>query len=235
MEYADDTGRRGRGHAYRGRGRGRGRGRSAFNKSIVECYHFHDLGHFQYECPKKDKESRAHLAETSEEMLLMAYIDVQKEPSKEAWFLDSGCSNHMGGKKEFFNTLNEDFRDSVKLGNNTYLNVMGRGSIRMQIGDVTHIITKAYYVPQLKKNLLSIGQLQEKGLAILIQNNMCKIYHPERGLIMQTNMSQNRMFIFLLKIQSSQWFHSITDNLDYLWHCQYGHLSFGGLKKLYRK
>ncbi|KAA8537004.1 hypothetical protein F0562_029482 [Nyssa sinensis] len=126
MEYADDTGRRGCGRgAYRGRGRGHGR--SAFNKSIVECYHCHDLWHFQYECPKRGKESRAHFAKISEEMLLMTYIKVQKDPSEEAWFLDSGCSNHMCGKKEFFNTLNEDFRESVKLGNNTYLNVMGKG------------------------------------------------------------------------------------------------------------
>jgi hypothetical protein len=39
-----------------GRGHGifldRGRGRQAFNKAIVECYKCHQLGHFQYECPK---------------------------------------------------------------------------------------------------------------------------------------------------------------------------------------
>lgn len=30
----------------------RGKGRQAFNKAIVECYKFHQLGYFQYECPK---------------------------------------------------------------------------------------------------------------------------------------------------------------------------------------
>ncbi|XP_061946239.1 uncharacterized protein LOC133669924 [Populus nigra] len=33
-------------------GRGRGRGGPAFNKAAVESYKCHNLGHFQYECPK---------------------------------------------------------------------------------------------------------------------------------------------------------------------------------------
>jgi len=34
------------------RRRGRGRGRFGFDKSILECYYCHELGHFQWECPK---------------------------------------------------------------------------------------------------------------------------------------------------------------------------------------
>ena len=39
------------------RGRGRGRGRQSFNKATVECYYCHKLGHFQWECPSKEKEA----------------------------------------------------------------------------------------------------------------------------------------------------------------------------------
>jgi len=46
------------------------------------------------------------------------------------------------------------------------------------------VITGVYYVPELKNNLLSIGQLQEKGLTILIQHGKCSVYHLEKGLIM---------------------------------------------------
>ncbi|KAM2672176.1 hypothetical protein EV1_007905 [Malus domestica] len=64
--------RRGRG-SYRGRGRGRGR--QNVDKSTIECYNCHELGHYQYECPQKDKEAKANYAEASEEMLLMVYTD----------------------------------------------------------------------------------------------------------------------------------------------------------------
>jgi len=39
----------------RERGRGRGRGQSVFDKSMIECYNCHGLGHFQWECTKKEK------------------------------------------------------------------------------------------------------------------------------------------------------------------------------------
>ncbi|KAF2320090.1 hypothetical protein GH714_023223 [Hevea brasiliensis] len=48
------------------RGRGNGRGRTNFNKATVECYKCHDLGHFQYECPKWKND--ANYAELEEKM-----------------------------------------------------------------------------------------------------------------------------------------------------------------------
>jgi len=111
----DKTWGRGRGRSYY-RGRGCGRGGLAFNKAAVECYKCHNLGHFQYECPKWDKE--ANYAEVNEEydMLLMSYVESHETKQIDAWFLDSGCSNHMCGNKGMFTNLDESFVHSVKLG-----------------------------------------------------------------------------------------------------------------------
>lgn len=117
----------------RGRGRGcggfRGRGTQSFDKSTIECYNCHKLGHFQYECPNKETETKAHYAEASGEMLLMAHVDVKEASKEELWFLDSGCSNHMCGKKELFSRLDESFSTSVKLGDNSSMAVIGKGNI----------------------------------------------------------------------------------------------------------
>ena len=99
------------------------------------------------------------------------------------------------GRRNIFSDFDGSFRDSVKLGNNSSMVVMGKGNVRLQVNGIIQIITGVFYVPELKNNLLSIGKLQAKVLIILFQNGTCKVFHPERGLIMETKMSSNRMFV----------------------------------------
>ncbi|RDY02325.1 hypothetical protein CR513_14226, partial [Mucuna pruriens] len=76
------------------------------------------------------------------------------------------------GKKKYFSELDENFSDSVKLGNNSNMVVNGKGNIRLDVNGVISIISGVFYVPELKNNLLSLGQLQEKGLNIINTNNV---------------------------------------------------------------
>ncbi|CAL9001161.1 unnamed protein product [Prunus brigantina] len=107
----------------------------------------------------------------------------------------------MCGKKECFSDLDASFRDSVKLGNNSSMAVYGKGNIRLQVNGIDQIITGVFYVQELKNNLLSIGQFLHKGLTIVFQCGKCKIFHPERGLLMESGMSSNRMFVLLAASQ----------------------------------
>lgn len=90
----------------------------------------------------------------------------------------------MCSDKNLFTDLNENFRRMVSLGNNTKMNVLGKGNVRLQVNGLTRIVSEVYFVPELKSKLLNLGQLQEKGLSILIRHGILKIYHPEKRLIM---------------------------------------------------
>ena len=96
----------------------------------------------------------------------MAYVELDNSSQEGMWFLDSGCSNHMTENKQWSTELDEEYKHLVKLGNNIRMAVMGKGSIKLHIGEVKQAIFDVYCIPDLKNNLLSIGQLQEKGLAI---------------------------------------------------------------------
>lgn len=183
---------RGRG---RGNGRGRGRGRCRgnndrrigsynskfFDKSNIECYRCHKFGHFQYECPTDlskmhREESNFVEQDDEEEISLLMVCHTKEETNKNLWFLDTGCNNYMREDKSVFSTLDESFKDNVKFGNNSRIAVMGKGQVSIQInGDSTHTIADVIFIPDLKTNLLNIGQLQQKDYEISIKGGICKI------------------------------------------------------------
>lgn len=56
-------------------------------------------------------------------------------------------------------------------------------------------LTNVYYVQELISNLLSLRQLQKMELTITISNDMYKVFHRERGVIMRSVMINNRLFL----------------------------------------
>ena len=92
-------------------------------------------------------------------------------------------------------------------------------------------ISNVLYVLDLKSNLLSASQLQEKGYVITIKHGACEIYDSTRGVIVVVQMSSNRLFPLKIETIQSCLVAEIKDP-SWLWHFRYGHLSFGGLKTL---
>ncbi|RDX98766.1 hypothetical protein CR513_18269, partial [Mucuna pruriens] len=92
------------------------------------------------------------------------------------WYLDTGCSNHMCGKKELFSSLNETVKSTVKFGNNTNIPILGKGRIAIKLKDGSqNFISDVFYAPGLHHNLLSMGQLSEKGYNMQILNGYCTL------------------------------------------------------------
>lgn len=126
----------------------------------------------------------------------------------------------------------------VRLGNYTSKQVVGKGSVKLNVEGVSYLVQDVFYVLEIKNNLLSIGQLQEKGLTVLMQSNECRIYHPTKGLIIRSNMTANRLFVLLSNTQQIKkemkevCLQATSQSLAYLWHRRYGHLSYKGLKAL---
>ncbi|KAG6417940.1 hypothetical protein SASPL_120137 [Salvia splendens] len=193
------------------------------------------LGHFQYECPMEGKANYAEIDEEEGDVLLMAYTPIQEE-KEEAWFLDSGCSNHMSGDKSWFSKLDEDFRCSVKLGNNSRLSVIGKGDVNLCVNGRSLIISDVYLIPELTSNLVSLGQFVQKGCEILMHHGVCKLYHPDLGLIMQSRMTTNRLFKIMATkysmVATEECLKTTTMDDLQLWHRRYGHLNYKGLRKL---
>ncbi|KAJ0926042.1 putative RNA-directed DNA polymerase [Helianthus annuus] len=233
-DYEPSVGRsRGRDRFSTNRGRGRGRGRSSFDKSTVECYKSHQTGHFQYECPTGDRSANYIEHEDNDELLLMARVDDVTTKKEGTWFLDSACSNHMTGVKEWFVQLDETYTHSVRLGNDYRLRVRGIGEVRICVEGITRVITNVYYIPELTSNLLSIGQLQEKRVTFVVQEGVCKVYHPQKGLIISSRMTKNRMFpVHVISKPYSPTCLQVSESDTHIWHKRFAHVNHKALRTM---
>ena len=85
------------------------------------------------------------------------------------WLVDSGASRHMIRSWESLTSLSkEDSRLQVQLGDNAKYAVKGIGTTLFQLESGKPLrMSDVFYVPGLKKNLLSISAMEDRGYAMI--------------------------------------------------------------------
>lgn len=110
------------------------------------------------------------------------------------WYFDSGCSNHMTGKKEAFINIDSSFGSKVKLGNGVHVEIKVKGNIGVTTKQGIKVIHDTLYVPELDENLLSIVQLLEHGYSLNFENREYRIFDSKRRNVVVVKMTSNRSF-----------------------------------------
>ncbi|GKV06529.1 hypothetical protein SLEP1_g18413 [Rubroshorea leprosula] len=89
--------------------------------------------------------------------------------------------------------LDEFFQDKVKFGDNSTTVVKGKGKVTIRAKDNSiQTIANVLYVLDLKSNLLSLGQLQEKGYEIPIKDGVCQVHDSKFRLIAKNSEGQTQ-------------------------------------------
>lgn len=83
-------------------------------------------------------------------------------------------------------------------------------------------------------NILSLGQLLEKGYDIQLTDLALTIKNKEEKVIAKVNMSKNRLFTLNIKRESPKCLKAIIKDRSWLWHLRFGHLGFSSLNLLSR-
>ena len=154
-----------------------------------------------------------------------------------AWLIDSGCFNHMTGRRELLRELDETKRQKVKLGDDKEMQMSGEGTVAITTskGQIK-LLHKVHYVPNLAYNLLSVGQLILSGYNVLFTNQACYIRDAEtEQLMIKVQMTANKMFPLDIAQMENYGLVSKELSTSVLWHLKYGHLSGKGLKLLHKK
>ncbi|MCH80525.1 copia-type polyprotein [Trifolium medium] len=143
----------------------------------------------------------------------------------------------MTGNKEWISDLDTSKKTSVKLADCSSLEAEGMGNIVIKTNSGKRaVIENVLYVPGMKCNIMSIGQLMEKDFSININKESLKLFDPEENLIVVSALSKNRVHKCNIPVDKAMCLSSTThEDADWLWHMRYGHLNFRSLSQLNSK
>ncbi|GJW57803.1 retrovirus-related pol polyprotein from transposon TNT 1-94 [Tanacetum coccineum] len=195
-------------------------------------------GHYANKCTSsRQVEEKANLVKVEDEdelTLLMARHDEQEERI-EPWHIDSAASNRMTGEEDLFMEM-EKSKGNVTFRDKSKASVKENGKILIRAKDGSHqYISDVYNVPNLKSNILSVGQLLEKNYDIHFKDRSATIRNQEGKLIAKVPMTKNRMFILNIQHDEAKCLKSCLKDHSWLWDMRYEHLNFGDLKLLSSK
>ena len=88
------------------------------------------------------------------------------------------------------------------------------------------------FVPNLRHNLISIGQLNSNNYKNVFEGKYCNSFY-KNILVVEVTMIENRMF--LLRMESNVvCLKNLVDD-SWIWHKRFGHLNFGSLSLMQKK
>ena len=73
------------------------------------------------------------------------------------------------------------------MGNDQKCEIFGKAKIKLKLHDgAVRFPNEVQYVPNLKKNLISVGLLESKGFKIAMENGTLKVLHGALVVMMAT-------------------------------------------------
>ncbi|KAL8134128.1 hypothetical protein AgCh_009265 [Apium graveolens] len=112
------------------------------------------------------------LVEADEDILLVQ----EEKGSKEEWVLDSGCSHHICGRREWFSSYKKCEGKIVTLPNGKTVKVAGIDEVTMKrYNGHVQKLTQVRYIPELNRTLISLGKLVDLGYTVMMKNSMLKV------------------------------------------------------------
>ncbi|KAJ9546514.1 hypothetical protein OSB04_019057 [Centaurea solstitialis] len=150
------------------------------------------------------------------------------------WYLDSGCSKHMTGRKELLSNYKEEYGGSVKFGNNELSPVVGHGDILCE--DIT--INNVAHVEGLNHNLFSIGKFCDKDLEVNFNKRRCAV-RTEWGRELLVGTRKTNLYTIklrhMLANKSQCLITKKSSHQSLLWHRRISHLNYRYLDKLVKQ
>ena len=226
---------RGRGGRSNWRGRGRGRNGSSFHNqreaykqrqngdiSHITCFSCDKQGHYASDCPDKKLklqetvEKKDDGTQDADELMVheIVYLNERKvnpaifvsnHDTEKVWYLDNGASNHMCGDRRFFFKVDESVTVKVRFGDDSQIDIKGKGSIRFVFeGGEKKVLNSVYYISGLRSNIISLGQATEVGCKVRMKGDTLTLFDRYGEVMVRTTRTASQLYKVILNVDRLQ-------------------------------
>ena len=158
----------------------------------------------------------------------------------EVWTLDSAHSHHYTPNRSWFATYIKTNEGSVILGDDHPFKVANIGTVWVQIfAEIVWTLTNVKHIPELKKNLVSLGYLERNGCSFSshARSGVLNIFKGAM-VVMRERRLENNLYRLEGSIVIKDFDIAVVaqdqHDLHRLWHYRLGHLGDRGMQELSR-
>ncbi|GJS44802.1 reverse transcriptase domain-containing protein [Tanacetum coccineum] len=150
------------------------------------------------------------------------------------WYLDSGCSRHMTGVKQYLHRYSKESSPKVVFGDNSSGDTKVYGSVNYN--GIT--FTRIAYVNGLKHNLISISQLCDANVKVLFTKTQGTIFNQNKKVVLIAPRIRDVYVIDMSSYNEESnacFFAKASNSVNWIWHKRLSHLNFKNFNKLARQ
>jgi hypothetical protein len=107
----------------------------------------------------------------------------------------------MSGSRAAFTDLDPAMCGTVRFGDDSVVEIEGYGSVLYRCKDGEHQeFTGVYYIPHLMANIMNVGQLDEAGYDVHINEGTMSVHEPSGRLLTRVRHPKNQLYVLNIGI-----------------------------------
>uniref|UniRef100_A0A2N9ID98 CCHC-type domain-containing protein n=1 Tax=Fagus sylvatica TaxID=28930 RepID=A0A2N9ID98_FAGSY len=172
---------------------------------------------------KKDKDDKSARGRSKSKSKAVKCFKCQKKGH-----MKRDCPEWNKGKEEnWFDTYRSINCGSVRMGNDAACTIIGMGTIKIKMSDgVVRTLEEVRHIPDMRKNLISLGTLDSKGYSYKSENGIMKV--SKGAMIVMTGQKISSNVYKLLGNTILGGVAAVVESEDddtLLWHMRLRHIS----------
>jgi len=79
-------------------------------------------------------------------------------------------------------------------------------------------LSEVYFIPKLKSSIVSLGQLEEGGCKVVLENGYCNVFDVSRSLLARAPRVKNRLYLLKMQLAAPVCLVAKANDQAWLWH-----------------